>query len=452
MNFRTLPLACFLAIALSSPIQADVITDWNDQVLDIFAAQGQTATPPDNSRTLGMVHAAVFDAVNSIDRSYSAYLNYYDPGGSASAEAAAAQAARDTLVSILGSGSPFVSSIDSLLQTHLSAIPDGPEKTNGISLGQAAALGMINSRAGDGSAVTTSTYTTQPANTPGAWQPGNNVGAWGASAGSFLKSEWGYVTPFTLSSGSQFRAVAPPTLSSAEYTAAFNQVKALGNATSSTRTAEQTNIAYFWVDGPGTSSPPGHWNRIAQTISASQGLSLQDNARLFALLNLAEADVGIATWDTKRAYDLWRPMQAIAQADIDGNPDTIQDSLWSPLIPTPSFPAYTSGHSAFSMAGATILAQFFGTDDIAFTTGSESPFLSPGYERSFDSFSQAAEEAGMSRIYGGIHWSFDNEAGAELGANVGNWVFSNYLTPVPEPANLILLGVSGCLLTWRRRR
>ena len=429
---------------------ADVILDWNDHVLDIFAQQGQNATPPDNSRTLGMVHAAVFDAVNSVDRSYTPYLSYYDAGGSASAEAAAAQAARDVLVSIVGMESPFVTGIDNLLANHLAMIPEGLEKNNGIALGQASALGIINARSNDASTAT-GTYTTQPVNTPGAWQPGNSVGAWGASAGSFLKSEWGYVTPFTLSSGSQFRGGAPPSLSSAEYTAAFNQVKELGSLTSATRSTEQTYIAYFWVDGPGTASPPGHWNRIAQTISATEGLSITENARLFALLNLAEADVGIATWDTKRFYDLWRPMQAIAQADIDGNTNTIQDAAWSPLIPTPSFPAYTSGHSAFSMAAAVMLAQFFGSDDIAFTTNSESPFLDPNYSRSYDSFSEAAEEAGMSRIYGGIHWAFDNTAGAELGTDISNWVFNNFLTPVPEPSSgLLLLAGAGLLL--RRHR
>jgi hypothetical protein len=239
---------------------------------------------------------------------------------------------------------------------------------------------------------------------------------------------------------------------STSYTEQFNQVKSLGSATGSTRTADQTNIAYFWVDGPGTASPPGHWNRIAQTISASQGLSVEDNARLFALLNLAEADTGIATWEAKVYYDNWRPMLAINTANTDGNASTIEDAAWTPLIPTPSFGSYTSGHSAFSMAGAVILANFFGTDNIAFSTETESPFLAPGTTRSFNSFSEAAEEAGMSRIYGGIHWMDDNLDGAALGSNIGNYISSNFLQPVPEPAGVLLISITGLIFILRRRR
>lgn len=228
-------------------------------------------------------------------------------------------------------------------------------------------------------------------------------------------------------------------------------MKSLGAATGSTRTADQTEIAYFWVDGPGTASPPGHWNRIAQTVSASMSLNVEENARLFALLNLTEADTGIATWDAKRAYDFWRPMYAINTASADGNGDTLEDAAWAPLIPTPSFPAYTSGHSGFSGAAAEILALYFGTDNIAFTTDSESPFLAPGTTRSFSSFSEAAEEAGMSRIYGGIHWSFDNTDGLDLGANVADNVFNNYFQPVPEPGSVLLIFSAGLALLLRRR-
>jgi hypothetical protein len=289
------------------------------------------------------------------------------------------------------------------------------------------------------------------------------VGAWGATSGTFLKSEWGYVTPFTMNSGDQFRTLSPAGtstwtqtdvntfLASSAYTAAFEEVRILGSSTSSVRTQDQTNIAYFWMDGPGTASPPGHWNRIAQEVSGSLGI--EDKARLFALLNLAEADVAIATWDNKRYYDFWRPMQAIAQADIDGNIDTAQITNWSPLIPTPSFPAFTSGHSAFSNAGATILASFLGTDNISFTTNSESPFLSGSDSyRTFNSFSEAAAEAGMSRIYGGIHYSFDNIDGQALGADVAANTFSNFLQVVPEPSSCLLTVMVGLMTAIRRRR
>lgn len=255
-----------------------------------------------------------------------------------------------------------------------------------------------------------------------------------------------------MSSGNQFRPAAPPSLTSQAYTDAFNQVKSLGIKTGSTRTADQTQIAYFWQDGPGTASPPGHWNQIAQIISASQGLTFQQNVRLFALLNLAEADAGIAAWDAKRVYDFWRPNMAIAQAGIDGNSGTIADAAWTPLIPTPSFPSYVSGHSTFSGAGAAVLAAYFGRDNIAFTTTTQSPVLPAGTTRDFISISQAAYEAGMSRIYGGIHFDFDNVAGLDMGAQIGGNTYNNHLQPVPEPCGVILMGVAGALALLRRTR
>jgi hypothetical protein len=191
---------------------------------------------------------------------------------------------------------------------------------------------------------------------------------------------------------------------------------------------------------------------VSTAANSGAGLSVEDNARLFALLNIAEADTGIATWEAKRYFDNWRPMLAINTADTDGNPATIGDAAWSPLIPTPSFGSYTSGHSAFSMAGAEILANFFGTDNIAFTTDSESPFLPSGTTRDFTSFSQAAQEAGMSRIYGGIHWASDNRDGAILGANVANNVFNNFFLPVPEPGSALLMFSAGLAFMCRRRR
>ncbi|MEZ5384469.1 MAG: vanadium-dependent haloperoxidase [Prosthecobacter sp.] len=462
---RFLRLALLYLLAPACAALADVITEWNSLMIQTFAADS-TATPPCNSRTMGMLGGAMYDAVNSVNRNYSSYLGYFDPttsGSSTDMSAAAATAAYNTITSIYtelhGAGNAYQANFDALYSSQMSAITAGEAKTRGMEVGMAAAQAMVTSRVNDGwDAV--STYTPQTLGTVGRWQPGTTPGAWGSGSGSFLKPQWGQMTPFTMTSGDQFRPGGPngyqtdnytAWVQSAAYEAEFNLLKDIGGTTSTTRTADQTNIAYFWVDGPGTASPPGHWNRIAQTVSATAGLNLEQNARLFALLNIAEADTGVASWDAKVYYDTWRPMLAINTADSDGNPNTIEDAAWTPLIPNPSFGSYTSGHSAFSMVGATILAEFFGTDDIAFTTDSESPFLPLGYTRSFSSFSEAAEEAGMSRIYGGIHWMSDNLDGAILGESVGSYVFVNYFQPVPEPAGAVLL-LCGGLLFFKRRR
>ncbi|MES2594712.1 MAG: phosphatase PAP2 family protein [Verrucomicrobiota bacterium] len=479
MTFRRFIVALMPFLA-ALPLQADVITEWNEVMRNAFAAQGSGGNPPMNSRIMGMLGGAMFDAVNSVDRNYNSYLGYFDAttaGSSTDVNAAAATAAYGVLSSVFndlyGAGNAYTQSFTNKYNAQMSLIADGTAKTRGMEVGQAAAGAMTGTRAVDGW-NSTPTYEPQPLGTVGRWQPGTTPGAWGAGAGTFLKSWWSDLSPFTMNSQSQFRPTGMNMgtsmdrnvsyvafngdyqgwVNSQSYTQQFNQLKTLGGTNSATRTAEQTEIAYFWVDGPGTSSPPGHWNRIAATVSASMGLSVEQNARLFALLNLAAADAGIATWEAKVLYDNWRPMLAINTASTDGNPDTIEDASWTPLIPTPSFGAYTSGHSAFSMAGATILANFFGTDDITFITDTESPFLTPGLTRTFDSFTDAAREAGMSRVYGGIHWADDNIDGAILGEQVGNWVYNNFLgpvAPVPEPSTSLLLGIASIVLLRRRR-
>ena len=229
-----------------------------------------------------------------------------------------------------------------------------------------------------------------------------------------------------MTASSQFRPPGPPVLSSARYAADVNEVKQLGAATNSARTAEQSQIAIFWADGAGTETPPGHWNSIAQEIAAAQGNTLEENARLFALLNLAMADAAICAWDAKYAFNFWRPVTAIRSADLDGNPDTEPDPNWRSFIATPPFPDYVSGHSTFSGAASVVLAKFYGSDDIAFTTGSD--FL-PGVQRSFNSFSAAAAEAADSRLYGGIHFRSANEDGLHGGIGIGQLVSEHFLLP-----------------------
>jgi len=220
----------------------------------------------------------------------------------------------------------------------------------------------------------------------------------------------------------------------------------------------------FWIGGAGTATPPGHWNVIAAGVSQDRNLSLEDNARMFLLLNFSLADAGVSAWDTKYTYQCWRPITAIHQGDLDGNVTTDGDPNWSPLIPTPNHPSYVSGHSTFSGAAAAALASFFGTDDIAFDAKSEDITATRhfnSFTRHFNSFSQAAAEAGKSRIYGGIHFEFDNAAGLAMGKNVAHWALQSLNSPVPEPVTLLAMpepvtllamGAGLAALVRRRRR
>jgi membrane-associated phospholipid phosphatase len=232
------------------------------------------------------------------------------------------------------------------------------------------------------------------------------------------------VAPFAMRPGTQYKVPGPPPLASPAYTAAFREVKALGGKCNSQRNEDQTQIALFWADIAGTATPPGHWNQIAQTVARQRGTTLAENARLFALLNMTLADAGIYCWIIKFNFGFWRPVTAIRRANEDGNPGTDPDPCWEPLIETPPFPSYTSGHSTFSGAAACLLANFFGADNIRFTSASDGL---PGVTRTYEGFWPAAEEAGMSRIYGGIHYQFDNVDGLLAGKELGQFVYRNYL-------------------------
>jgi membrane-associated phospholipid phosphatase len=390
----------------------DVVFRWNEMILT--AIKTDRTPPPMAARNLAIIHAAIYDAVNSIYRTHRAYHVDAKPRGETSAEAAAAVAAHRVLVVLYPRQ---VERFDEALDESLDSIPEGPAKENGIALGQDVAEQILAWRRTDG-------YSLRVAHSPrrivGAWQP--------TSPGyrPALLPQWPRLTCFAMRNGAQFRPADPPALTSAAYTDSFQEAKSLGAAASTTRTPEQTEIALFWADGDGTTTPPGHWNRIARSVAVARGNSLADNARLLALLNIALADAAIVSWDCKFKYDFWRPISAIRNADLTGNPDTIADPEWTPLIRTPPFPSYTSGHSTFSSAAAAVLAYFFGSDDVRFTSTSEGL---PGVTRSFSSFSAAAAEAGMSRIYGGIHWSFDNTAGLASGRDLGIFVSQNYLRP-----------------------
>jgi PAP2 superfamily len=393
-----------LASSIGIPASGDVVTDWNNAALD--AIRADRTAPPIASRSLAIAHVAIYDAVNGIARTHEPYLVPSAVSASASREAAASAAAHQALVNLFPARA---SSFDALHVAILATISNGPQKTAGIVWGEFVASQILAARANDGSNAIV-----QP---PG----GSGPGVWVPTPPGFLPyllPQWGFVMPFAMSSSSQFRPPGPPALDSQQYAADYEEVKQLGAAVGSTRTADQTEIALFWADGAGTETPPGHWNSIAQIIGAARGTTLEENTRLFALLNIAMADAAICSWDAKYTYHFWRPVTAIAFAEPQLN--------WMSFIVTPPFPDYTSGHSTFSAAAATVLPLFFGTEDLPFTTGSD--FL-PGVFRSFSMCQEAAEEAALSRIYGGIHFRSASEDGLQAGSSIGEWAATHYLLP-----------------------
>jgi membrane-associated phospholipid phosphatase len=403
------PPTTHVANALGS--RRDVVLLWNDTVLS--AIKAEQTPPPLAARNLAIVHAAVYDAVNAVYATHQPYKVSATPRPGTSAEAAAAVAAHRTMLTLYPKQ---VDRSDAALDQSLAAIAEGSAKSDGIALGQAVAEKILEWRRGDAVAM----YPTYAgASELGRWQPTP------PDYRSPLLPRWASLLCFAMRSGSQFRPSGPPALNSAAFIASYNEVKALGAVNSAVRTPDQTVIARFWADGDGTVTPPGHWNRIAQTVAMQRQTTLADNARLFAMLNVALADAGVACWDCKYQFDYWRPVTAIRIAARLNNPALAADPDWTPLLPTPPFPSYTSGHSTFSSAAAAVLTAFFG-NDVRFS--SESDGL-PGVTRSFANFTAAAEEAGMSRIYGGIHWDFDNRDGLAMGRALGEYVFQNAFQP-----------------------
>jgi hypothetical protein len=412
---------------------ADVVTNWNSVALD--AIRVSNTTPPMAARNLAILHASIYDAVNGIRGTYKPYFVTGMAPGDTSMEAASAAAAYRVLVTLYPS-------LQSQFQRHyeetVSRIQNGAAKIRGIQWGDSVALVILQWRSGDGSSKFV-TYT--PGTEPGQWRP---TVSFGGIVRPALLPQWGSVQPFALVSGSQFRPPPPPPLNSVQYASEVNMVKALGDINSLTRTQEQTESANFWGYGPGTATPPGHWNQIAQAVvkdrddqdvdelHTSRRNTIERNARLFALINIAMADAAIVSWDSKYVYNLWRPITAIQEADTDGNEATEPDRNWTPLLETPPFPEYTSGHSTLSGAAAVVLASFFGSDRMRFSVGSDDL---PGVFRSYRSFSEAAFESGLSRIYGGIHFMSANVHGLSTGAATGIYVAWNFLTPVGKSSS-----------------
>jgi hypothetical protein len=376
----------------------DTVVQWNQFLLAVQATPGNQPATVHPTYELAIMHAAIYDAV----------VTAHGPR-SASLDAAADSAAHDTLVALYPSLAP---AIDQESAALLAQVPSGRRKAQGIRVGRIVARQILASRANDGSSAPLIPFS-----------PGSDPGDYQLTPPAFAQpvfTHWRFVKPFALRHADQFRPPPPPALTSPKYAAAINEVKGLGAAQGSTRTADQTQIGLFW-------NPPiwATWNRIAQSAALGHHGTLSQDARTFAALNLTFADSVIAFYDAKYTYRLWRPVTAIRNADTDGNPDTAADPSWSPLSATAPDPSYPGAHGTISAAGAEVLSSIYGNDS-SFTV--TSPAL-PGVERSFVSFSEAAEEASVSRIYNGNHTRIDQVAGEDLGHDVADLVLRSELLP-----------------------
>ena len=417
---------------------------------------GEQVGPVRAARALAIVQIAVFEAVNCIEGKYQSFAQMSRVDVNTSMNCAIAQAAHDTLCALWPAQK---ASFDTLLNDELSKAPKGKPTAKGIKLGADCAAKILALKANDGSNYVEPKVNIDfiPSNAPGMWRQ-DPISQHPLALGAY----WGQVKPFVVQTASQFRCPVPPALNSAEYTAGYNEVKSLGGdgiITPTSRTPEQTEIGIFWAyDGvPSLCAPPRLYNQIVMHIADQRGTSSNpvELARLLALVNVAMADAGVTSWESKFFYQYWRPITGIRESDVgtgptgygDGNAETTGDVNFSPLgAPasnltgpnfTPPFPAYPSGHATFGGAIFQILRNYYGRDDIAFTfvsdelngvTKDNQGNVRPLVSRSFNSFSQAEEENGQSRIYLGIHWAWDKNEGINMGRKVADYVYANAFT------------------------
>ncbi|WP_419580402.1 Ig-like domain-containing protein [Stieleria magnilauensis] len=398
----------------------DPVLRWNQVTLD--AITFDASSPTYASRAIAIVHAAIYDAVASLEGRPGYYVSLLPPPG-ASLEAAVSGAAYHVLNDLYPGQQSF---LDANLQAALAVVPEGSGKTAGVTFGRSVADAILAMRAGDGWNAFVDYV---PGTVPGAWLPT------GPTYAQALHPQWANLTPFAMTTADQFLPAGPPDLSSQAWANAYNEVKSLGQLNSPSRTADQTEIARFWADGAGTSTPVGHWNVIAGDAALTAGNSISENARLFAALNLSLGDAAIVAWNAKYRYDFWRPETAIRAGSSDGNAATLADPSWTPLVISPPFPEYVSGHSTYSGAAAAILTATFGP---GFSFVATSASL-PGVSRAFNNFDEAAEEAGRSRVYGGIHYDFSNRDGLEAGRSLASYVLGTFTTSVDQIAPTVIL-------------
>jgi hypothetical protein len=393
----------FLLMTVSAFANADVVTDWNEQAV---AAGYKAGAGSGNARTVAMVHVAIFEALNSIEPRYTPYRKRLPVESGASRDAAAAAAAHHVLARMYPG---LEKDLDKALQASLAGIAEGPSKVNGLRLGEQAGAAILAERSNDGF-TTPNTY--RPATSAGKYVPtmfpqGFNMAA---------------MHPFAMKSPDQFRPPAPPALTSAEWARDFNEVKRLGAKTGSARTAEQTDIARFWeLTGPAT------YNPLVRQLAGTKQFDVLDNARLFALVAMATCDALTSVYDAKYAYNFWRPVTAIRNADMDGNDGTERSAGWEAFITTPMHPEYPCAHCISQSSAATVLEAYFGN---SIPTVKLTSMTAPGVTRSFNKLSDYVAEVIDARVYDGVHFRTSGQVGAAMGRKIGEYALETYFKPL----------------------
>jgi hypothetical protein len=393
-----------LALLCSSASAADVVTEWN-QKADASILEAKIL-PFAGTRVMAIMHTAMFDAINSIEGHYTPYkFKVAAPPGS-SPEAAGVAAAHAALVALFPEQK---AALDGAYAASLAQIPDGAGKTAGIAVGEEVAAKVLAWRASDG------------ANAPNTYRPVTAPGVYITTALP-VGTQWVSMTPWVMERPSQFHPGPPPALSSAEWAADYNEVKELGGKKSTQRTAEQTETGRFWtITGPQSFDP------VVRLLAAAPGRSLSQNARLFALVEMAVADSYIAVFEAKYAYNFWRPITAIRNGGIDGNDATARDPSWEPLVDTPLHPEYPCAHCINTGSARAVLEAEFGTGPNPVTMTSPT---APGAVHKWASIGDYAEEVAMARIYGGLHYRNSTVVGKAMGKKIGELAVQNYLKPV----------------------
>lgn len=415
----TFQLFVLLAALVSgaSIAKADPVLDWN--VIAVNTAVANHQTPFAQARYAAIVQLAVFEAVNSIEHDYQPYLGTITAPAGASAEAAAIEAAYDVLITYFAGSA---STLNPALASSLAAIPDGQPKTDGIAVGDAAASAMIALRATDGSSPPQFKIPGPPV--PGEWQATISCPIMSGIAVG-VAFQWQFVTPFGIPSASDFLLGPPPALPSNGYAKTYNEVMTVGSIDSTARSQDRANVALFYA----ASSPTQVFNQAAEQVALEQGGSLSENARALALINMAMSDSLVASFLNKYHYNFWRPETAIHGGDEDGNPKTTGDPSWTPFVTTPCFPSYPSNHGSASNGAAEVMTRLYGEAGHSITL--TNPTV-PTIILQYSSFKQITDDISDARVYGGIHFRTDQDAGAKLGRAVGAAVYKNNLRPVDE--------------------